>query len=79
MEVPLVFVVPGHHRVVSWPLAPASSGSRGWGRVLGCSVVMGQRGGVAAANEINVSTTLRAGARSGGGGWLSLLVRFRSS
>jgi hypothetical protein len=48
------------HWVVSWPLAPAihpvSSGSWGWGWVLGQSVIMGRRGGVAAANEINVST-----------------------
>jgi hypothetical protein len=39
-------------------ICPASSGSQGWGRVLGCSFV----------------PTLQAGARSsGGGGWLSSL------
>jgi hypothetical protein len=46
--------------LVSWPLAPVihpmSSGLWGGGQVLGHSVVMGWRGGVAAANEINVST-----------------------
>jgi hypothetical protein len=60
VEVPSVFIVPGHHWVMSWLLAPmihpTSSGSQGWGRVLGHSIIMGQHGGVAAANKINVST-----------------------
>jgi hypothetical protein len=55
-----LFVIPGHHRVMLWLLAPmihpASSGLWGWGWVLGRSVVMGWHGGVAAANEINIGT-----------------------